>query len=271
MSTTTTLPTTVVTAKRQSSASTKTALDNRERYSDHLEAQQSALDGRQAQMHTGMPGSIISYNANTQTAVVQLAIQAIQTQKDGTRKNVTIAPIQDVPVIFPTGGGHTLTFPISAGDECWVAFSQRNIDAWFQQGGQKPPPDWRMHDINDAVCLVGLRNQGRALNPPANNSTTQLRTDDGHTVVQIDGPNQAITLSAGNTAAVVFVDGKDQAVVVQANKNVQIQGNPGGNLGFFNANPVPKPVVTGSKQGNPALTSLMIALRTLGIVTDNTT
>jgi hypothetical protein len=210
----------VVTAKQQSSS--KTVLDNRERYADNQEATLSALDGRQAQLHTGMPGQIVSYNATTMTATVQLSIQAIQTQKDGTRKNISIAPIQDVPVMFPGGGGHTLTFPIAAGDECWVAFSERNIDAWFQHGDPKPPPDWRMHDINDAVCFVGLRNQSRVLGsggsaPIASAATTTLRSDDGKTVVQLDGPNNAVTLyAAGASESVVFVDGKNQQITTMA-------------------------------------------------------
>jgi hypothetical protein len=207
----------VVTAKQQSS--TKTALDNRERYADSQEATLAALDGRQAQLHTGMPGQIVSYNAAKMTATVQLSIQAVQTQKDGTRKNISIAPIQDVPVFFPNGGGHTLTFPIAAGDECWVAFSERNIDAWYQHGEPKPPPDWRMHDINDAVCYVGLRNQSRVLgsdgsSPSASNTTTTLRSDDGKTLIQLDGPNQAITLYANGGASTVFVDGKNNQVEV---------------------------------------------------------
>jgi hypothetical protein len=210
----------VTTAKNQQSSTT--VLDNRERRADPLEAIQSGLDGRQAQIHTGMPGQIVKYDAAKMTATVQLAIQAVQTQKDGTRKNISIAPIQDVPVMFPGGGSHTFTFPIAAGDECWVAFSERNIDAWFQHGGPKPPPDWRMHDINDAVCFVGLRNQSRVLGadgkaPVASKDTTTLRSDDGKTVVQIDGPNNAITLyAAGQTESVVFVDGKNQAITTMA-------------------------------------------------------
>lgn len=41
-------------------------------------------------------------------------------------------------------------------------------------------------------------------------------------------------------------------------------------LGFFDAAPVVKPTVTGSKGGNAALASLMTALSSLGIVTDTT-
>jgi hypothetical protein len=44
-----------------------------------------------------------------------------------------------------------------------------------------------------------------------------------------------------------------------------------GNIGFYNATPVAKPTVSGAKASNAALTSLMTALSSLGIVTDSTT
>lgn len=49
--------------------------------------------------------------------------------------------------------------------------------------------------------------------------------------------------------------------------NFEIQGN----VGFYNTTPVNKPIVTGSKGANAALTSLMSALSALGLVTDSTT
>ena len=45
----------------------------------------------------------------------------------------------------------------------------------------------------------------------------------------------------------------------------------GSSLGFYSATPVSKPTVSGSKGANAALTSLMAALVSLGLVTDTTT
>lgn len=41
-------------------------------------------------------------------------------------------------------------------------------------------------------------------------------------------------------------------------------------IGFYGVTPVVRPTVTGSKGANAALTSLMAALVSLGIVTDST-
>lgn len=45
----------------------------------------------------------------------------------------------------------------------------------------------------------------------------------------------------------------------------------GSTAGFFGATPAAKPTVTGSRDGNAALASLITALATLGLVTDSTT
>jgi hypothetical protein len=169
-------------------------LEWRQRHADDVETIESHLDGRQAQIHTAMPGSIVSYDATTMTATVQPALQVFQTQVDGTIQQVNIAPIADVPVHFPGGGGHLMTFPVQAGDECLIVFSERSIDNWFQHGGQQQPSDWRMHDINDAVVHVGTRSQP---NVPGNvdGNAVQLRSDDGNTVLSLDGKAKTVTLN----------------------------------------------------------------------------
>ncbi len=44
-----------------------------------------------------------------------------------------------------------------------------------------------------------------------------------------------------------------------------------GKLGFYGASAQPRPTVTGSRSGNVAVASLLSALSSLGLITDNTT
>ncbi len=76
-----------------------------------------------------------------------------------------------------------------------------------------------------------------------------------------------------DTAALSTNDGTNSALVNLANgTGIGIGGTGTGNkVGFFNASPAAKPVVTGSRGGNAALASLITALATLGLVTDSTT
>ena len=159
-------------------------MDPRERFDDPVEAQRAAMDGRQAQIQTAMPGIIQSYNAEAQTCTVQPAIKGRVEYPDGSVKSVPLPLLVDVPVKFPSGGGFTLTFPVAPGDECLVIFASRCIDAWWQSGGVQEPLATRMHDLSDGFALVGPRSQTRKL-PNVSTTNTQLRTDDGATYIEI--------------------------------------------------------------------------------------
>lgn len=218
------------------------------RINDPIEAVEGHLDGRQAQIHTSMPGTIVSYNPQTMTATVQPALQVFHTKIDGTTEPVTMATISDVPVHFPGGGGHVLTFPVRQGDDCWLVFSERSIDNWFQHGGVQQPSDHRMHDINDPVCHVGVRSQPNVPNNVSQN-TVQLRSDDGNTLIDIDGANGAIKLTAQNVTT----------------------GKSGGNVGFYGTSPIAKPTVTGTQGTSSTSKSIAQAGARLGLWTDNST
>lgn len=168
-----------------------------ERSVDVFEMQQIHLDGRQSQIHTAMPGSIISFDGSKMTAKVQASLQMIHMKPDGSREPMTITELHDVPVHFPGGGGHTLTFPVRAGDECLVIFAERSIDNWFQHGGTQQPSDLRMHDINDGFALVGVRSQPNVLSNYSP-TTVQLRSDDGTTVIDVDGDNGKVSMKTQN-------------------------------------------------------------------------
>lgn len=172
-----------------------------ERLNDHEEALRTVLDGHRADMWTAMPGYIVDFDATKQTATVQVGIRARQTQQDGTTQSVEISVIPDVMVSFPCGGGHTLTFPVKAGDECHLVFSSRNHDAWYQSGGVQEPLDQRMHNINDAIAYVGIRSQANLIQG-ISTTTTQLRSDDGATFVEVDGTGKNVNVTAPGVTTV---------------------------------------------------------------------
>jgi hypothetical protein len=194
----------------------------RQHSADETEMLQTALDQRQLQIHTATPAQIVSYNPSTMTATVQPALRIIQRQTDGTQVPRVIQAIQDVPVGFPGGGGYLLTFPVQPGDECLLVFCERQIDNWHQHGGIQTPTDFRLHDISDAVALVGLRSQPNRL-AGASGSTVQLRSDAGNLVIELDGSagNVNITGNLHVTGAVIAGYGGGDQVTLQQHKHTQ--------------------------------------------------
>jgi hypothetical protein len=170
-------------------------MDQRERADDFFEALRMALDGRQAKSWQGGPGIIQSFDPVAMTCVVQPAMQVRVAAMDGSVKFANMSLLVDVPVYFPAGGGVTLTFPVTKGDECFFAIADRCIDAWWQQGGVQPQMEARMHGLSDAFAFVGVRSQPRKLEN-VSTTATQLRSDAGETFVELDPVTKKLVLTA---------------------------------------------------------------------------
>lgn len=50
-----------------------------------------------------------------------------------------------------------ITYPINKGDECILLFSDREIESWFINGDVNAEGYPRLHDMTDAVAIVGIR------------------------------------------------------------------------------------------------------------------
>lgn len=146
------------------------------------------------QLRVAMPGIIQSFDPDAVTAVVQPAVRYIERDNDGNKLTNDYPLLVDVPVVFPRGGGCTLTFPVKAGDECLVIFADRCIDFWWQSGGIQEPVDERMHDLSDAFCIVGPQSQAKKIGG-ISTTAAQLRTDDGSAIIEL-AAGGAVTITS---------------------------------------------------------------------------
>lgn len=151
------------------------------------------------QIRVALPGIIQSFDPGDDdrppTCVVQPAIRYVERDNDGNKSTKDYPLLVDVPVVFPRGGGCTLTFPVKAGDECLVIFADRCIDFWWQSGGIQEPVDERMHDLSDAFCIVGPQSQAKKIGG-ISTSAVELRSDDGETKLSLNPSSGAINGTA---------------------------------------------------------------------------
>lgn len=148
-----------------------------DRLRDPSRQQDAYATGREAMLWTSLPGIIQSFDPVSMTCEVQPAIQGKMRLEDGGVQVVNLPLLLDCPVIFPRGGGCSLTFPIKKGDECLVVFADRAIDIWWQQGGVQPPAETRMHDLSDGFVIPGPYSQIQVI-PDVSTEAVELRTDD---------------------------------------------------------------------------------------------
>lgn len=219
-------------------------MDPREQIGDHTEALSTMLDGRQASIWTMMPGIVQSFKPAEMTCVVQIALKGQHTKKDGTIEQVTIANLVDCPILFPSGGGWTLTFYPQKDDECCVFFASRCIDAWWQSGGIQQQQEFRMHTLSDGFVLIGPRSKPNVISNIKEHAV-QLRADDGMTYIEIN-QDQIVKIAApGN----IDLNG----VIIDSDGNVTAPGDvlAGGDDGISLMDHVHGGVQSGSSDTGP--------------------
>ncbi|KUE88878.1 hypothetical protein ASL20_09640 [Cupriavidus necator] len=115
-----------------------------------------------AEVHTTMPGVIVSYDGRS--AVVRPALP-----KQLANGDVLPAPqIVQVPVCWlsgDVGGVHALiSVPLKPGDPVKLSFSERALEGWLS-GSDDAPDDPRQFDLSDAFATPVLRPGAHAADP----------------------------------------------------------------------------------------------------------
>ena len=103
-------------------------------------------------IYTCMPGIVESYDDTTRRAVVRGALNIVKTDGD----EVPREAIHNVPVIFPSGGGFSLTFPLGQGDPVLLVYSQRGLSEFKRSLDLSTPDADGFFAEKDAVAIPGF-------------------------------------------------------------------------------------------------------------------
>lgn len=145
-------------------------------------------------IHTALPGVVEEYDAATRRARVIPAIPLLL--DDGSVMDRP--PITDVPVLFPSGGGLSLLFPLQRNDPVLLLFSQRGLDGFKVGYRSGLPARGPIFDMSDAMALAGF---GALTTSPASATGTSLQTDDGATSVVVE-PSGEVNITAAGPVSV---------------------------------------------------------------------
>lgn len=114
------------------------------------------LEWLQKQINTCIPGKVVSFDAATARAVVQPTIQ-VRLRSGATSD---LPQIHDVPVVYPAGGGYSITFPLVEDDPVLLVFSQRGMTQWKSSMDTAEPDVGVFHALNDAIAIPGIATSG---------------------------------------------------------------------------------------------------------------
>ena len=149
-------------------------------------------------LRVSIPAVVVSFDSTKQVVTVQPAI------KENFLKALvpvpTALPQLQCPVTVYRGGGFSITLPIQAGEECLVVFADMCIDTWWVSGGTgNNQAERRRHDLSDGIAIFGLCSQAGRKIGTYSTSTLQMRSDDGHTLVEVGANEVTITPDNGTT------------------------------------------------------------------------
>lgn len=116
----------------------------------------AALDSRLNDVHVALPGKIVTYNPSTQEADVLPTIRRALPTADGGITHEDLPIIPAVPVVFPRGGGYSMTWPLAPGDHVLLVVCSSAIGQWAVTGITSDPVDLRRHDLSHAVAIPGI-------------------------------------------------------------------------------------------------------------------
>lgn len=122
-------------------------------------------------IHTAMPGEIISYDAGAGTATVKPIGKFITS--DG--KELNYPTITEAPVSFPfcQNAGVGIAFPVKKGDSCIIIISEVELDAW--RSGADSEGSLRF-DLTSAMVIPGLLEGGSAASEKASRENAVILT-----------------------------------------------------------------------------------------------
>ena len=162
-------------------------------------------------VRTCYPAEIISFDPDTQTASVKLAMERYHSNMNYYYKKVEREIIEDVPVHFMQCKNFALTMPIEVGDDCLVWFAYRGFDHWLYDGlmeagtdsrGFPKPQLMRVNDISDAFVTVGFNPVVKAIKS-FNMNALELRSKSGSQKVAL---NNGGSIDVHNPASAVNVN-----------------------------------------------------------------
>ena len=143
---------------------------------DLSDAMDETIQATLEQVHTAIPGKIVSFDG--ELAVVQQVIK----KQFRDLQELPFPEIHGVPVQFPRSKRGGIIFDIEPGDTGLIIFSERNCDNWVLDESETVPGDRGKFDLKDAYFIPGIfsvKESQKQSGQYKEKCTNIYRTDDG--------------------------------------------------------------------------------------------
>lgn len=165
-------------------------------------------------LYTALPAKVTKYDADKQTVNAKPTLNILDI--DGVE--LPYPELRDVPVIFPSGGGGLLSFPIKKDDNVLIVFSKNSIDLWKTGDGKELALDSnRHHSLSDGIAIAGLHTHKNHLKP--NPDDVELKFKDSRVTLKKSGDVEVET-----KGGIDVVAASDINITSESNVNIHSSG-----------------------------------------------
>lgn len=134
-------------------------------------------------------------------------------------EDVADGTVPSAPVVYPAGGGFSMTWPLESGDECLGLVSDRNPERWRANRSVGETHAWpKPHDVSNSLVLpVSITAPGGAPEDPEGawvvsggaGEAIHLDLNDGELTLTKSGtPVASLTLTAAGAVVITPAPGK---------------------------------------------------------------
>lgn len=123
---------------------------------DPIEAMDVWLQNRLEQVHTMLPGRVVSYDKASRVATIKPSVKLRTIHGEV----LNIPPIAGVPVVWPSSGAFSLVGALEPGDGVMLVFAESSIGSWLKGSTDVAAEDESRFSLQDAVAVVGLWSRG---------------------------------------------------------------------------------------------------------------
>lgn len=113
------------------------------------------------EMHTAMPGKIVSYSNG------KVSVRPSLRFKTPKGKYMQYPVIANVPIVVSHGGNASIAVPVKSGDDCLIIVSEQSLNEWLTG---VEDDTYLKYDLSNAICIPGLCRTGIEAQEEANSS-----------------------------------------------------------------------------------------------------
>jgi hypothetical protein len=138
-----------------------------------------AIDSRLRNTGVALPGTVVSYDADSQLATVKPGVHRLVPSREVDGEDVVevMPAIPGVPVCWLIGRGIQVKASLEAGDTVLLICLDRDADGWLDSGKPSEPGDARNHSWSNAVAIPGLVPTSSPFDAPNDSAALASRLD----------------------------------------------------------------------------------------------